>query len=197
MFCPVDGTGRRPSAGRHRSLPGSTFEPARARKPSVHVSVQLCFVSKYNSEPSHAPRPSRCILLSCVIRPHAHPWSRTPAGQALRRRLFAGALPDAPTHPACCSHLLAPCAVSLFCAAASVIASSRLSCGMLVMASSHHPSSLPRCLSGPHSGTRIPCPPSGLHPPTLRAYSQGFMRSNGPALCCRTRASPCPASILQ
>ena len=72
QLCRVDGTGRRPVAGRRRSLPGRASEPARAREPIVNFSVQVCLVSKNYSEPSHAPSPPRCILRSCVIRPHAH-----------------------------------------------------------------------------------------------------------------------------
>ena len=48
----------------------------------MRFPVRLCFVSKYNSEQSPFLSPSRCILRSCVIRPHAHPWPPTPAGQA-------------------------------------------------------------------------------------------------------------------
>ena len=54
------------------------------------------------------------------------------------------------------------------------------------MASSRHPSPRPRCL--PHSGTRIPFPPSGLRPPALCTYSQGFRLSE--VLCC------CVAPVL-
>ena len=63
---------RRREEIRRRSLPGRASEPARAREPFVNFSVQVCFVSKYYSEPSHAPVPPCCILRSCVIRPHAH-----------------------------------------------------------------------------------------------------------------------------
>ena len=55
VFCPVDGSGRRPAAGRRRSLPGRASEPARAKEPIVRFPVQLCFVSKYNSEQSPFP----------------------------------------------------------------------------------------------------------------------------------------------
>ena len=91
----MDGTGRQLAAGRRRSLPDRASEPARARKPIVHFSVQLCFVSKYNSEPSHAPNPSRCTLRSrqCVIRRHAHPWPATHAGQSAPRHIFRSSPP--------------------------------------------------------------------------------------------------------
>ena len=42
-------------AGRRLSLPGRDSEPARAKEPIVRFPVQLCFVSKYNSE--HSPFP--------------------------------------------------------------------------------------------------------------------------------------------
>ena len=58
MFCPVDGIGRRPAAGRRRSLPGRDSAPARAKEPAARFPVHLCFVSKYNSEQSPFPYPS-------------------------------------------------------------------------------------------------------------------------------------------
>ena len=47
----------------------------------MYFSLKLCFVSKYDSELSHVPSPTRCILRSCVIRSHARPglacqWDR-------------------------------------------------------------------------------------------------------------------------
>ena len=42
-FCLVEGTGRRPAAGRLRLLPGRAPEQARAKEPISHFLVQLCF----------------------------------------------------------------------------------------------------------------------------------------------------------
>ena len=156
--------------------------------------------------------PSRCILRSCVIRPHAHPWPGTPAGPGALRHIFRRCPPG-------CAHasglLLTPpramrCEPAL---CGSMIASSRqtghLGTVSVAMASSRHPSPRPRCL--PHSGTRIPCPPSGLRPPPLRAYihcnSQAFRPSEILCRCAApvllfsllhsAAARPCPAPILQ
>ena len=41
MFCPVDGTGRRPVAGRRRSLPGRASEPARAKESHGTLSCTI------------------------------------------------------------------------------------------------------------------------------------------------------------
>ena len=47
----------------------------------------------------------------------------------------------------------------------------------------------------PKAGTRIPCPPSGLRPPALRAYSQGFRLSE--VLCrCVAPVLLCPCFTL-
>ena len=48
------------------------------------------------------------------------------------------------------------------------------------MTSSRHPSPRPRCL--PYSGTRIPCPPSGLRPRALRAVTEVLCRCVTPVL---------------
>ena len=66
VFCPspVGGSGRRQAAGRRRSLSGRASEPAWAKEPIAHFPAQLCFGSKYNSELSQVPGPSRCILRS-------------------------------------------------------------------------------------------------------------------------------------
>ena len=48
---------RTPPPGRRRSLPGRASEPARAKEPIVRFPVQLCFVSKYNSEQLAFPQP--------------------------------------------------------------------------------------------------------------------------------------------
>ena len=94
-------------------LSASQAEPARAMEPSVHLSVQICFVSKYNSEPPHIPSSSRCILRSCVIRPHAHRWpgAAGSAGQAAPTHIFrrcppgcahaSGLLPTPPRENSC------------------------------------------------------------------------------------------------
>ena len=50
--------------------------------------------SKYNSKQSPFLSPSRCILQSYLIRPHAHPWPKTPAGQAAQQ-------PITPARAAC------------------------------------------------------------------------------------------------
>ena len=79
VFRPVDGTGRRPAAGR----PGP-------RNPIYILRLESC-------------------------------RKPTPSSQAASPHIFAGALPGAPTHPVCCSHILAPCASSLLCAAARLL----------------------------------------------------------------------------
>ena len=78
---PIEGTGRRPVAGRRRSLSGRRLRAGqppsltdtlrRAGPGRTHCtrSFTIVFVSEYNSEPSPflSPGPSRCILRSCVI----------------------------------------------------------------------------------------------------------------------------------
>ena len=91
---------------------------------------------------SHAPQasPSRCqcVLRSCVIRPHAHPWprTRTPASQAaphrVRSTFSAGAIPPAARGGGGCAHASGtPRAMRCEAALCScMIASSRLNCAM-------------------------------------------------------------------
>ena len=57
----------------------------------------------------------------------------------------------------------------------------------VAMASSRHPSPRPRCL--PHSGTRIPCPPSGLRPQRF-AHILRDSASRGAVLMCRSGPAP-------
>ena len=69
---------------KNRENPGSR-QPRGARARLEEAQVAVCFVSTHNAEPPHAPSPSRCILRSCLIRPHAHPW---PAGQAAPPHIY-------------------------------------------------------------------------------------------------------------
>ena len=80
--------GHHQAAGRRRSLPVRASALARAKEPIVRFPVHLCFISKFNSEQSPFLSPPCCILLSCVILPHAHPWQSTPAGQAALQHIF-------------------------------------------------------------------------------------------------------------
>ena len=115
-----------------------------------------------------------------MIRPYAHPWPRTTPSQAAPPHIFRRHPPGCATHPACCSHL-APCAAGLL--------RDLLGTTAVAMASSRHPSPRPRCL--PHSGTRIPCPPSGHRPPALRAVSASHWDSASPRCCAAVQHRPC------
>ena len=67
---------------------------------------------------------------------------------------------------------------------------------VVAIASSRHRGPRPRCL--PHS-RRIPCPPGGLRPPALRAYSQGFRHSEALCRCVapgRSCQCSCPCFTL-
>ena len=116
LISPLRRPGRRKPEERCR--PGSRTQS--------YTFLYNCVLSRNIIPSSHLfLSPSRCILRSCVI-------ARTPTlglGHLRAKRLrrpyrdtrapcSAGALPGAPAHPACCSHLLAPCAASLLCAAA-------------------------------------------------------------------------------
>ena len=191
------------------SFHSPAMPPSRPGPHIPHFSVQLYFATKYNFELSHAPLPSRCTVRSCVLRRTPTLGLRHLRAMRLRLKFSAGALPGAPAHPACCSHLRACSVLQHDCFfPPNRCYAHLLGTVAVAMASSRHPSPRPRCL--PHSGTRIPCPPSGLRPQRFAhilrdSASRGavLMCSSGPApvfasLCCRTRACrPCPAPVLQ
>ena len=122
MCCPVDsdGTGGRlPAAGGRLSLPGRASELARAEK-----SIERLYSSDHDPQLSqpfalrHDPQFSQpfALRLSTVTVPHllGHLRATQPIiASSMRFSESGGALPVAPVHPACCSHLFAPCAASM------------------------------------------------------------------------------------
>ena len=111
--------------------PSLTPRPRPGPRNPLYAFLYHCVLSRNIIPSSHLfLSPSRCILRSCVIRPHAHPWPRTPAGQAAPPHIFRRCPPG-------CAHasgllLTPPCAMrcepALCC---SIIASSRLTSAML------------------------------------------------------------------
>ena len=69
--------------------PSLTPRPRPGPRNPLYAFLYHCVLSRNIIPSSHLfLSPSRCILRSCVIRPHAHPWPRTPAGQAAPPHIF-------------------------------------------------------------------------------------------------------------
>ena len=198
MFCPLTAADRPPSLA-----PARASETARAKEPNVRFPVQLCCVSKYNSESSFVPSPSRCIF-AILCDPPAH-FRRCPRGCCHASGLLRTPPRTMRFEPALCGSMIPPnrCYAHL------------LGTVAVAMASSRHPLPRPRCLPH-HRHTNSMClwwerlggrSPAGSDRQRLAHIHRDYasrrpMCSTGPSLfrfslCCCRRACPCPAPILQ